>query len=67
MSVCIFLFYNDTKRDNVVNTHQILGLYLHILVLQEYWVLTESRIRLKPVLGSVRIVALTINSHEQTQ
>ena len=39
----------------------------HILVLQEYWVLTESRIPLKPVLGSVRIVALSIRSHEQTQ
>ena len=23
MSVCIFLFYNDTKRDNVVSTHQM--------------------------------------------
>ena len=36
-------------------------------VLQEYWVLTDSRIPLKPVLGGVRIVALSINSHEQTQ
>ena len=39
----------------------------HILVLKEYWVLTESRIPLKPVLGDVRIVALSISSHEQTQ
>ena len=39
----------------------------HILVLQEYWVMTESRILLKPVLGSVRIVALSVRSHEQTQ
>ena len=31
----------------------------HILVLWEYWVLKESRIRLKPVLGGVRIVALS--------
>ena len=32
---------------------QSIGLILfHILVLQEYWVLTESRIPLKPVLGA---------------
>ena len=31
----------------------------HILVLQEYWVLAESRIPLKPVLGGVGIVALS--------
>ena len=30
------------------------------------WVLGESRIPLKQVLGCVRIVALCINSHEQT-
>ena len=35
--------------------------------IQEYWVLTEIRILLKPVLGDVRIVALSISSHEQTQ
>ena len=28
-----------------------------MLVLQEYWVLKESRILVKPVLGGVRIVA----------
>ena len=39
----------------------------HILVLREYWVLMESRISLKPVLGGVRIVALSISSHEQTE
>ena len=38
-------------------------IYFHILV----WVLTESRIPLKPVLGDVRIVAFSIGSHEQTQ
>ena len=32
----------------------------HILVLQEYWGLTESRISLKPVQGGVRIVALLL-------
>ena len=32
----------------------------HILVLQKNWVLTESRIPLKPVLGGVRIVALLL-------
>ena len=31
------------------------------------WVLIESSIPLKPVLGDVRIVALSMNSHEQTQ
>ena len=38
-----------------------------ILVLQEYWALTEIRIGLKPVLGGLRIVAHSINSHEQTE
>ena len=37
--------------------------FFHILVLQEYWVLMESRMPLKPVLGDERIVALSINSH----
>ena len=32
----------------------------HILVLQQYWVLAENRIPLKPVLGRVRIVALPL-------
>ena len=35
-------------------------IFFHILVLQEYWVLTESRIPLKPVLGGVIIVALPL-------
>ena len=39
----------------------------HVLVLQEYWVLMESRIPLKPVLWGVGIVAHSIRSHEQTQ
>ena len=34
----------------------------HILVLRDNSVLTESRIPLKPVLGGVRIVALSISS-----
>ena len=38
----------------------------HVLVLREYWVLTESSIPLKAVLGGVRIVVLSISSHEQT-
>ena len=42
--------------------------FFHILVLQEYWVLSESRIQLKSVLvGGVIILALSISSHEQTQ
>ena len=38
----------------------VLLIFFHILVLQEYWVLTESRMLLKQVLGGVRIVALSI-------
>ena len=40
--------------------------FFHILVFWEYWFLTKSRITLMPVLGGVRIVALSISSHEQT-
>ena len=39
----------------------------HILVNQELRVLKESRIPLKPVLGVMRNVELSISSHEQTQ
>ena len=39
----------------------------HILVLQEYWALSKREIPLKRVLGGVRIVVLSISSHEQTQ
>ena len=39
----------------------------HILVLQEYQVLVKSRIPLKPVLRGIRIAALSISSHDQTQ
>ena len=42
-------------------------IFFHTLVLRVYWVQTESRITLKLVLGSVRIVALSISSHEQTR
>ena len=45
----------------------IVSIFFKILVLQEYWVLTESRIPLKLVLGGVRIVAPSISFHEQTQ
>ena len=36
----------------------------HNLILQEFWVLTERKILLKPVLGA-RILALSISSHQQ--
>ena len=42
-------------------------LFFHFIVFQEYWVLTESKIPLKRVLGGIRIVALSISSHEQAQ
>ena len=45
----------------------IVLIFFHILVLQEYWVLAESRIPLKPVVGGVRVVALSISFHEKTQ
>ena len=45
----------------------IVLIFFHILVLQEYCVLTESGIPLKPVLGGVKIDALSICSHEQTK
>ena len=44
----------------------IVLIFFHILVLQEYWVLTENRIPLKPVLGDVIIFAHSISSNEQT-
>ena len=37
------------------------------LLFKQYWVLTENRIPLKPLLGIVRIVAPSIKSHEQAQ
>ena len=40
-------------------------IFFHTLVLQEYRVLTESRISLKLVLGGVRIVALSISSQDR--
>ena len=48
-------------------TDFIVLIFFHILVLQQYWVLMESRIPLKPVLRGIRIVALSISSYEQTQ
>ena len=55
------------SRDNDVPYIDIVLIFFHILVLQEYWSLKESKILLKPVLGGVRIVALSISSHGQTQ
>ena len=37
-------------------------IFFHILVLQKYWVLIEIRILLK--LGGIRILVLSISSHE---
>ena len=49
--------------DIAISNLDIVSIIFHILVLQEYWVLTESRIPLKQVLEGVRIVALSIISH----
>ena len=42
-------------------------IFSHILVLQEYWVLTEGRMPLGLVMGVLGVVALSIGSREQTQ
>ena len=42
-------------------------IFFHSLVLWKYLVPTEIRILLKPVLGGMRIVALSITPYEQTQ
>ena len=55
------------RHKNDTHYIDIVLIFFHILVLQEYWVLTESRIPRKPVLGGVRIIAFFISSHEQTQ
>ena len=39
----------------------------HNVAFKQYWVLMESIILLKPVLGDMRIIALSISSHEHTQ
>ena len=57
------LYMTHEKASSCID---IVLIFFHILVLLEYWVLTESRIPLKPVLGDVRIVALFISLHEQT-
>ena len=44
----------------------IVLILFHILILQENWVLAETSIPLKPLLAGVRIVALSISSHEHT-
>ena len=38
----------------------IVLIFFHVLILQEYWALMESRMPLKLVLWDVRIVALSI-------
>ena len=47
--------------------NSIVLIFFHILVLREFWVLTENRIPPKTVLWGVRVVALSISCHEQTQ
>ena len=43
------------------------SIFCHILVLQEYLTQAGSRILLKRVLWGMKVAALSINSHEQTQ
>ena len=61
--------YSTFKIQNFSSCIVKVFIFFHIMVLQEYWVLTEGRVPLKSVLGDVRfrIVALAISSHEQTQ
>ena len=61
--VSLFLF----RVGKLLQVHHYSVDIFHILVLQEYRVLMESGISLKPVLEGVRIVALYISSHKQTQ
>ena len=61
-------FYSILVADKAFSPYvDIVLIFFHVLVLLEYWVQTESRILLKPELGCVRIVALSISSHKQTQ
>ena len=55
------------KRTEKFNTNLVLIFFSYSVVLQEYWPLKESGIPLKPVIGGLRIVALSTSSHEQTQ
>ena len=65
--------YKYKHQISFVTFHIYMAVYLrncyqnNFPVLLEYWVLTESRIPLKPVLVVMRIVALSISSHKQTQ
>ena len=43
----------------------VLIFFFHILVIQEYWVQRNSRMLFKPVLRGIRIVALSLSSHDQ--
>ena len=56
----------QNQSSNLCQYIDIVLIFFHILVPQEYWVLMESRILLKPVQRGVRIVALSMSSHEQT-
>ena len=53
------------QRTLYTNTFTRINVNIHsFMVLQEYWVLMERRKLLKPVLGGMRIVALSISSHD---
>ena len=57
----------ESIDSNMHNPRRYSVVFFHIRILHYNWVLTESRIPLKPVFGSVRIVARSISSYEQTQ
>ena len=58
------LFCEYIQKDLVKIKHavDIVLIFFHILILQEYWVLMESRKTLKPVLVGMRIFVLSISS-----
>ena len=64
-SLILIKLYSIVNFNKAFDLMQIMceKVFFHILVLQEYCVLRESRIALK----GVRSVALSISSHEQTQ
>ena len=58
LSLCLF--------NQLLPVHRYSVDFFHILVLQKYLVLTESRIPIKQVLGCMSIVAISVSSHGQT-
>ena len=59
---CIYIVINDKTRSAPLNILISVFWRPPILVFQEYWVSTESRIPLKMVPGAVKVITRSINS-----